>query len=148
MAATKWQVYNSAKISLMTGAINLEAATIRMKLMAAAKAAVVSAYTRVLFTSLTHIATNLVVPILSVTGNVVTTGTSAKEIKFDSTACVFSISGGAVSCLYAVVGVSNGAAIAWSKLTSTGVVTVPDGNILTITPAATGYFTLTGGVTA
>ena len=148
MAASKWMVYNTAKKYMITGDIDLNATTIRMKLMAAAKSAVVSAFTRSTFASLTHIATNLAVPILSVTGNVVTAGTSAKEIKFDSTACVFSASGGAVSCLYAVIGVSGGKAIAWSKLTSTGVVTVTDGNTLTITPAATGYFTLTGGVTA
>ena len=146
MAASKWQVYNTAKKYMLTGDIDLNATTIRMKLMAAAKSAVVSAFTRSTFASLTHIATNLAVPILSVTGNVVTM--SGSLARFDSTACVFSASGGAVSCLYAVIGVSGGKAIAWSKLTSTGVVTVTDGNTLTITPAATGYFTLTGGVTA
>lgn len=147
MAASKWQMYHSAKKYIANGTINWTASTLRIKILAAAKAAAVSNYARSTFASLTHIATNLVVPILSVTGNVVTLSASS-ALKFDSTAMVFSISGGAVSCLYAVVGVSGGKAIGWCKLTSTGVVTISAGNTLTITPAAAGYFVLTGGTTA
>jgi hypothetical protein len=118
-----------------------------MKLLLASKSAAVSNYARSTMASLTHIATNLNPVHRSVTGVVVTL--SGSVMKFDATACVFSASGGAVSCLYAVIGVSTvGKARAWAKLTSTGVVTVTDTNTLTITPAATGIFTLSGGTTA
>lgn len=148
MAASKWQVYHSAKKYIANGTINWTASTLRMKILAAAKSAAVSNYARSTFASLTHITTNVKVPILSVTGNVVTLSASS-ALKFDSTAMVFSIStGGAVSCKYAVIGVSGGKAIAWCKLTSTGSVAIAAGNTLTITPAATGYFVLTGGTTA
>jgi hypothetical protein len=146
MAASKWQVYNSAKKYLATGVIDLDSGLLRMKLLLASKSAAVSNYARSTMASLTHIATNLNPVHRSVTGVVVTL--SGSVMKFDATHCVFSASGANISCLYAVIGVSDGKALAWSKLTSTGVVTVTDTNTLTITPAATGIFTLSGGTTA
>ena len=147
MAATAWRIYNEAKKYLLTADLDLNATTVRVKIASGAKAAVISDYTRSTFASLSHITTNLKTAIKSLPGILVTAGASAKEIKFDSTAFIFSASGGTVtSIMYAVIGISDGKALAWCKL-STGVFSLSAGNTLTITPNASGIFTLTGGVT-
>ena len=148
MAASAWRIYNESKKRLLTADIDLNATTIRVKLCAGTKSAAVSNYTRSTFASMTHITTNLKTAIKSLPGLFVThTGASAKETKFDSTAFIFSASGGTVTSIqYAIIGVSGGFAIAWCKL-STAVFSVTAGNTLTVTPNASGIFTLTGGVT-
>lgn len=147
MAASAWRVYNEAKKYLLTGDIDLNSTIIRVKILAGTKSAAVSNYTRSTFASLTHITTNLGAAIKSLPGLIVTAGASAKEIKFDSTAFIFSASGGAVTSIqYAVIGVSGGKCLAWCKLT-TSVFSLSDGNTLTITPHSSGIFTLTGGTT-
>ena len=147
MAATAWRIYNEAKKYLLTADLDLNATTVRVKIASGAKAAVISDYTRSTFASLSHISTNLKTAIKSLPSLLVTAGASAKEIKFDSTAFIFSASGGTVtSIMYAVIGVSGGKALAWCKLTTT-VFSLSAGNTLTITPHASGIFTLTGGVT-
>lgn len=154
MAASKWQIYNSAKKKLLTGLIDLDSGAVRMKLLSGAKSAAVSNYARILMGSLTHMTTNLSAALMTVSGYVVGSVGSAKQIMFDSTAVIFKATGGAVaaSIQYAVIGVSGASAgssyaIGWCKL-STAVFGLSDGNTLTITPSATGYFTLTGGTTA
>jgi hypothetical protein len=147
MAASAWRIYSEAKKYLLTADLDLNATTVRVKIASGAKAAVISDYTRSTFASLSHITTNLKTAIKSLPGLLVTAGASAKEIKFDSTAFIFSASGGTVtSIMYAVIGVSGGKALAWCKL-STAVFSLSAGNTLTITPNASGIFTLTGGVT-
>jgi hypothetical protein len=148
MAASAWRVYNETKKYLLNGTIDLDATTIRVKILAGTKSAAVSNYTRSTFASMTHITTNLKTAIKSLPGLLVThTGASAKETKFDSTSFIFSASGGTVTSIqYAVIGVSGGKAICWCKL-STAVFSVTAGNTLTITPNASGIFTLTGGTT-
>lgn len=147
MAASAWRVYNEAKKYLLTGDIDLNTSVVRVKLLAGTKAAAVSDYTRSTFASLTHLTTNLSGAVQSLGGLVVTAGASAKEIKFDSTAMVFKATGGNVTSIqYAVIGVSGGKALAWCKL-STAAFSLTDGNTLTITPNASGIFTLTGGTT-
>ena len=73
-------------------------------------------------------------------------GANASTYKFTFANVVFSTSGGDVtSIMYALIYVSNGAAICWSKL-STAVFTVTNGNTLTIAANATGgAFTISGG---
>ena len=147
MAATAWRIYNEAKKYLLTADLDLNATTVRVKLLAGTKSAAVSNYTRSTFASLTHIATNLKTAIKAHPGLVLTAGAYAKEIKFDSTAFFFSASGGTVTSIqYAVIGISGGKALAWCKL-STAVFSLSAGNTLTITPNASGIFTLTGGTT-
>lgn len=147
MAASKWQIYNEAKKYLLTADLDLNSTAVRVKLLAGTKSAAVSNYTRSTFASLTHITTNLKTAVKSLPGILVTAGASAKEIKFDSTAMLFSASGGTVTSIqYAVIGISGGKALAWSKLSS-AVFSLTAGNVLTITPNASGLFTVTGGVT-
>lgn len=148
MAASKWLLYNEAKKYLLTGDLDLNSTIVRVKLCAGAKSAQISNFTRSTFASLSHITTNLSAAILSLPALVVTAGASAKEIKFDSTAFVFKATGGAVASIqYAVIGISGGKALAWCKLSSASF-SLTDGNTLTVTPNASGIFTLTGGVTA
>ena len=156
MAASKWQIYSEAKKAMLSGGgtfagavFDIDGTETRVKLCAGTKAAGVSNFTRSTFASLTHITTNLKTAIKSLPGLFLThTGTSAKETKFDSTAFIFSASGGTVTSIqYAVIGISGGACIAWCKLSS-AVFSLSAGNTLTITPDAAGIFTLTGGVTA
>lgn len=148
MAASKWQIYNEAKKWLLTGQIDLDTSAMRMKLCQAAKSAAVSNYTRSTFASLTGYSVNLLGTALRTIAAVVASVGSAKQYMFDSTALIFTATtGGAMTVQYAVIGVSGGKALAWCKL-STAAFVVTAGNTLTITPSATGYFTLTGGTTA
>ncbi len=147
MAASAWRVYNEAKKFLMTGSIDLDTSAMRMKIVKGTKAAAVSDYTRSTFASLTHATTNITTPLRTLTNVAVTAGASAKEIKFDFDDEVWTASGGNLTSIqYAVIGVSNGAALAWCKL-STAAIDVTSGNTLTITINASGAFTLTGGTT-
>ena len=147
MAASAWRMYNEAKKYLWIADIDLNGGALRMKLLAGTKSAAVSNYTRSTFASLTHITTNVGTPVVT-PGNVyVSAGASAKELRFTFDACVFTASGGTVTSIqYAVIGISGGKAIGWCKL-STAVFSLSSGNTLTITPNASGVFTLTGGTT-
>lgn len=147
MAASAWRVYNEAKKFMLTGAIDLDTSAMRMKICKGTKAAAVSDYTRSTFASLTGETTNLTTPLRTLTNVVVTAGTSAKEIKFDFDDEVWTASGGAITSIqYAVIGVSNGACLAWCKL-STAAIDISSGSTLTIQINASGCFTLTGGTT-
>ena len=148
MAASAWRVYNEAKKYMMTGDLDLNAGALRLKICSGTKSAAVSNYTRSTFASLTHITTNIKSPAVKTPGSIyVSDGTSAKEQKFTTAAVVFTASGGSVTSIqYAVLGISGGKALAWCKL-STATLTVTTGNTLTITPNASGIFTMTGGTT-
>jgi uncharacterized membrane protein YuzA (DUF378 family) len=148
MAASKWQVYKTAKKYLITGDIDLDAGFVRMKICKGTKAAAVSNYARSTFASLTHIATaGISQAIMTVSGYAITS-LNASQFMFDSTAVIFKATGSTLTSIqYAVIGISNGKAIAWCKLSSAAF-SLSDGNTLTITPNASGYFTLGGGVTA
>lgn len=147
MAASKWQIYKTAKKYMITGDIDLDATYVRMKILAGTKAAAVSNYARSTFASLTHLTTNLSQAIMTVSGYAITS-LNASQFMFDSTSVIFKATGGNVTSIqYAVIGISNGKAIGWCKLSSAAF-QLSDGNTLTITPNANGYFTLGGGVTA
>lgn len=147
MAASAWRMYNEAKKYLWTGDLDLNGGALRQKLLAGTKSAAVSNYTRSTFASLTHITTNLKTAVKTPGGIYVSAGTSAKELKFTTSAVIFSASGGTVTSIqYTVLGISGGKALAWCKL-STAVFSLSAGNTLTITPNSSGIFTLTGGTT-
>jgi hypothetical protein len=77
----------------------------------------------------------------------VTAGASAKVIRFDAADLVFTAStASAFSVLYAVIYVSGGKAICWSKLSTSGF-SVTATNTLTVGINASGIWELTGGVT-
>jgi hypothetical protein len=145
MAASKWQVYHNAKKYMVDGTIDLDTATIVMKILADSKAAVVSAFTRDTFASLTALVFSA--SATRALGSKSLRLTANSILCFDSAAVVFTASAGVSSIQYAVIGITGGKAIAWCKLTATPI-SLAAGNTLTITPAATGYFTFSGGTTA
>lgn len=148
MAASKWQVYNEAKKFLLTGLIDLDTSAIRMKMVKNASAAKVSDYTRSTFDSCgTAVAFSGAGNNTRTPANIkVTAGASAKEIMFDSDDVVFTASGTLTSIRYAVIGVSGGKSLAWCKLSAD--TDLSAASTLTIQINASGYFTLTGGITA
>ena len=143
MAASAWRVYREAKKYIMNGTIDLDATTLRAKLVSGASAALVSNYTRSTYASCGTKITNT--NELSLTTIAITALNGSNTQKFDCADLVFTASGGnATSAQYAVIGVSNGKAIAWCKLT-TAAVTIT--STLTVTINANGIFTLHGGET-
>jgi len=147
MAASAWRVYNEAKKYLLTADLDLNATTVRVKLVKGTAAANVSDYTRSTFASITGAPVNVSPNSKSLAGLAITAGSSAKEIKFDATDPVWTASGGdATSIQYAVIGVSGGKALAWCKL-STAAFSVTNTNTLTVQFNASGIFTVTGGTT-
>ena len=148
MAASKWMVYKNAKKYLLDGTIDLDGGLVRMKLLKGTKAAVVSAFTRDTFASLTHIASGGISQAIMTCSSPAIISINASTWGFDSTAVIFKATGSNLTSIqYAAIGVSNGKAIAWCKL-SDSAFQLSDGNTLTITPNASGYFTISGGTTA
>jgi hypothetical protein len=147
MAAGAWVIYNEAKKYLMTGDIDLNAATVRMTL----------------HTSASNAATATLSTYGSVTGEVTesngysssgkaltytwTVGASATEYRFDATAVIWTATGGNIANIkFAVLWVTGASAgarklLAYSQLT-TSQFTLSTGSTLTITPSANGIFEL------
>ena len=141
MAAGAWTVYNEAKKYLTNGTIDLDTNVLTCKLFKGSSNA--STFTLSTLASVTVAVSG------GYTGNktlgtvVVTQGASAKQIKFDAADFIFTASGADLAAVkYAVIAVSGGKAICWSKL-STTVFTVTSGNTLTVTLNASGIFTIT-----
>jgi hypothetical protein len=156
MAASAWQLYNSAKKYIGNGVITLGAGTFKMAL--ARSASNTSAFTLDAFGSLSGE--------ISATGGyasggkfigpvtgVWTTGASAKQIKFDysSIGLTFTASLSSLNNIkYAILhfGSASATTLANRKLLcfcqlSSSQFTVASPNTLTVLPAATGVFTLT-----
>jgi hypothetical protein len=146
MAATAWRVYNEAKKYILSNDLDVDAATMRIKIVKGTSAAAVSDYTRSTYASCgTGACGNPVSKTLSAI--TIGDGASAKVQRFDAADQVFTASGAdATSLQYAVIGLSGGKALAWCKL-STAVFTVTSGNTLTIQFNASGIFELSGGTT-
>lgn len=146
MAASAWRVYNEAKKYIQTGDIDLNTNVITMGIYKASSNA--STYTLSTLASVTVAASlGIKTQKKTLTSITVTAGASAKVIRFDCADLVFTAStASAFSCLYAVIGVSGGKAIAWCKMSSAGF-SVTAGNTLTIQINASGIWELTGGVT-
>ena len=155
MAATAWQLYNTAKRYIGNGTIELGAGNFKMALFRTSSNA--STFTLSTFASLTAQ--------ISATGGYVsggkalvpatgqwTTGASAKQMKFTySTAgLTFTASGASLTNIrYAVITYGASAAVASARKLvcfcqlSSSQFTVTSPNTLTVLPAATGVFTLT-----
>jgi hypothetical protein len=155
MAATAWQLYNSAKRYIGNGTIELGAGSFKIALFTSASNT--STFTLSTFASLTSQ--------ISATGGYVsggkelvpatgqwTVGASAKQMKFtySTIGLTFTASGASLNDIkYAVIthGASAGVAsarklVCFCQLSSSQF-TVNSPNTLTILPAATGVFTLT-----
>lgn len=155
MAATAWQLYNSAKQYIGNGTITLGAGSFKMAL--ANSASNTSTFTLDTFGSLTgEISatggyTSGGKELVPATGQWIT-GASAKQIKFtySTVGLTFTASGAPLTNVkYAVVtfGASAGVASARKLLCfcqlSSSQFTVASPNTLTVLPAGTGVFTLT-----
>lgn len=152
MAASAWQLYNSAKKYIGNGTITLGAGVFKMVL--ATSASNTSTFTLSTYASVTNE--------ISATGgyttggkNLVpataiwTTGASAKQMKFtmSTVGLAFTASGASLTNIkYAIIRNSTGATagklLCFCQLSSSQF-TVTSPNTLTILPAATGIFTLT-----
>jgi len=144
MAAAAWKVYNEAKQYMLIGTIDLDAATLRMALHKSTSNA--STFTLSTWASVTvPVAGGGYTGVKTLTASV-TTGANASTYKFTFANVTYTASGADItSVMYAVIYISGGKAICWSKL-STAAFTVTNGNTLTIAANATGgAFTISGG---
>jgi len=152
MAATAWQLYNSAKKHIGNGTITLGAGVFKMVLASASSNA--STFTLSVYASLTNE--------IAATGGYVTggknlvpataqwtTGASAKQLKFTQTTAglTFTASGASLTDIkFAILrnstGSTAGKLLCFCELSSANF-TVTSPNTLTVIPAATGIFTLT-----
>ena len=152
MAASAWQLYNSAKKHIGDGTITLGAGVFKMVLASASSNA--STFTLSVYASLTNE--------IAATGGYVTggrdlvpataqwtTGASAKQLKFTQTTAglTFTASGASLTDIkFAILrnSTSGGAGklLCFCQLSSANF-TVTSPNTLTVIPAATGIFTLT-----
>ena len=141
MAATAWSLYNTAKKYIMDGTIDLDTASLKMKLYTSASNA--STFTLSTMSQVTNQATGggysegKALTTVSVTSIV-----SAKSYSLDCADVVFTASNSSlVNVKFAVIGISGGKAICWSKL-STSQFTVTSPNTLTVVIHANGIFAL------
>lgn len=143
MAATSWAFYDKAKEYIGDGTIDLDT----------------DVFYIALFLSSSNASTATLTALASVSNQVASgngytaggrqlsavtwgSGASAGQRKWDSTAKIWTASGGTISGIkYAVIYASGNQLLCWSKL-STSAFSVTDTNTLTVTPAATGIFTL------
>ena len=152
MAATAWQLYNSAKKYIGNGTITLGAGVFKMVLATSASNA--STFTLTAYSQITGE--------ISATGGYVaggkdlvpataywTVGASAKQMKFtmSTVGLAFTASGASLTNIkYAILRNSTGATagklLCFCQLSSSQF-TVTSPNTLTVLPAATGIFTLT-----
>ena len=145
MAASAWRMYNSAKQYILDGTVDLDTTIFKMKIVKGTAAANVSAYARSTFASITGAPSNMSQKTLTAVS--ITIGSTASTARWDVADVVFTASGGdSTSCQYAVIGVSNGKAICWCRLSSAAF-NVTSGNTLTIAINASGVFELTGMTT-
>ena len=142
MAASTWSFYNMAKEYIGDATIDLDTDVFYMALFLSSSNA--STATLITYASLT----NEVASVNKYTqgGKSVAktwaTGASASERRWDSTAIIWTASGGSISGVkYAVIYASGGQLLVWSKL-STAAFSITDTNTLTVTPSANGYFEL------
>lgn len=154
MAAGTWKIYANAKKRIGNGGITLGAGVFKLQLhRASASAAILVLSTRVLSTSVPGeiSATGGYVAagrnLLPATGSW-SVGASAKQYKFyySTVGLVFTASGASLSNIkYALirnsVSATGGLALCFCTL-STAAFTITNGNTLTITPNASGVFTL------
>jgi hypothetical protein len=143
MAAQAWTLYNRAKFYIGNGTVDLDS----------------DVFYIALFKSTSNFATATLSTFGSLTNEVASgngystsgktlsattwaTGGSAEEYRFDSTAVIWTATGGSLTSIQgAVIFASGGQLVAYSSLSSSAFA-VSTGNTLTITPSANGIFEL------
>lgn len=152
MSSGKWQLFNEAKLKVLNGTLDLDSAAVRMRLYKSSSNIATSATAFPLSTiaSITNQVTTNVKGggTKTLTASVVV-GANASTYKFTFANVIWSTSGGDITSVQiAVIYLSGGQPICWSKL-STAIFTVTSGNTLTIAANATGgAFTISGGASA
>jgi hypothetical protein len=147
MAAGAWTIPNETKKYIGSADIDLDGSNFRMSLFTsasniAATLSVISEVTNELSESNGYSSSGK-----AISGVTWATGASASEMRFDSTAVIWTATGGTISNVkFAVVwksGASAGARkiVCYSQL-STSQFVIGTGNTLTVTPSANGYFEL------
>jgi hypothetical protein len=141
MAATAFLLYNKAKKYIGNGTIVLGTAVFKMKLTTSASNA--STFTLSTLASVTNeisIRGGYAANGKALASMVWTVGASAKSYKFAAADVVYTASGSSlVNVKFAVIGVSGGKALCWSKL-STAQFTVTSPNTLTVQFNTLGIF--------
>ena len=148
MAATAWAFYNSFREKLGEGDFDLSGASVNFKMSLHTSAASTNATNAVLSTyaSIANEVANgngYTTGGKSVSGRTWAAGASAGVFRFDSTAVVWTATGGDVdSVKFAIIYQSGGKLVCYSKL-STSQFNLTQDNTLTVTPSANGIFELT-----
>jgi hypothetical protein len=147
MAATAWVLYNKVKKNICSNnggtQINLGTTAMKMKLTnSASNAETLTISTFASITGEISARGGYAAGGRAVAGLGWTVGASAKSYKLTATDLVFTASGSTlVNCKYAVIGVSGGRPVCWSKLT-TAQFNVTSPNTLTVQINAGGVFEL------
>jgi hypothetical protein len=150
MAAGAWTFYNRAKFYIGNGTIDLDTDAFRMALYTSASNADTVTFSgkgEISAASEVTEANGYSSSGKSITAVTWATGASAGEYRFDSTAVVWTATGGTIpNVKFAVIyesaaATANNFLLCYSQL-STSQFTVSTGNTLTITPSANGIFEL------
>lgn len=140
MAAGAWTFYNEAKKYLMTGDIDLNAATLRMTLHTSASNANTATLSTIGSVNNEVTESNGYSSSGKALTYTFTVGASASEYRLDATAVIWTATGGNIANVkFAVISVAGGKLLCRSQL-STSQFTITTGNTLTITPDALGIF--------
>jgi len=148
MAAAAWSFYNSFREYLGEGDFDLSGTSVGFKMALHTSAASANVNTATLSTqaSLANEVANgngYTTGGASVPSRTWAAGASAGVFRWDSTAVVWTATGGTIANVkYAVIYQSSGKLVCFSKLT-TSQFTLADANTLTVTPSSSGIFELT-----
>ena len=149
MATSAFRLYDKAKKNMLAADLDLNAGTLRAYLCRGNGASnyALSVWASV-YAAANRVSGGAYTNIGKTVNATLSWGASNHVIRFDSTALVWSATGGSdinsIACL--VIGISNGKMLGWVRLT-TAAFDLANGNTLTVTPSATGWFELTGGTT-
>ena len=148
MAATAWAFYNSFREKLGEGDFDLSGTSVNFTMSLHTSAGSANATNAALSTyasigSEVANGNGYATGGLSVSGRTWAAGASAGVFRFDSTAVVWTATGGDISDIkFAIIYQSGGKLVCYSKLT-TSQFTLSEDNTLTVTPSANGIFELT-----
>lgn len=143
-AAGKWKIYEQAKESIGDGTIDLDTNTFKMALFLSTSNC--NTLSNSTYASLTNeVANAFGYTTGGVTLTTVTWSQTGGVATFDSDPAVWTASGGSITARFAVIYQSTGELLCVCLLdTAPADVTATTGNTLTITPNASGIFTLSG----
>jgi hypothetical protein len=149
-AAGKWKLYDTAKLKLNTGVIDLDTHTFKMALFLSTSNC--NTLTHDEYADLTNEHANANgYTTGGVTLTNVVVSNSSGTISFDADPVVWTASGGSITARFGVIRcttVSGEPLVAVCLLdTAPADVTATTGNTFTVTPHATGFFTLSGATT-